>query len=154
VSDQQQNDPLAQPAPTAPLAPPIAPPAPIAPPPPVDPSANQPEPPREVPTVTHNRPTLAEGSTGKDVMDLVRYLAAVGYATNDLAQGRQTVGYLDNTVMNDVRAFASANDVSEDVEGFQGREGVRADQVVDNHVGPQIWQKLIEVAAGGHDVLA
>jgi hypothetical protein len=97
--------------------------------------------------VTHSRPTLTYGAKGQDVFDLVALLAKAGYDSNEIAQGTNTVGYLDQSVMADVRAFARAKGVSEAVEGFQGREGGDAERNVEHHVGPEIWQALLDATA-------
>jgi peptidoglycan hydrolase-like protein with peptidoglycan-binding domain len=112
-----------------------------------DPPQPDQEQPAQVHEVTHSRPTLTYGSKGDDVFDLVALLAKAGYNSNEIAQGTNTVGYLDQSVMADVRAFARDHDVSEAVEGYQGREGGDAHRNVDHHVGPEIWQALLDATA-------
>jgi hypothetical protein len=104
-------------------------------------------PPAPAPEVTHNQPTLTYGAAGPAVLELVVLLQKAGYASNSIAQGTNTVGYFDETVMADARAFAQDHGVAEDPAGFQGREGGDAQRNVQHHVGPVIWQTLIDVTA-------
>ena len=95
--------------------------------------------------INHNRPTLTYGSAGPDVAELVRLLAKCGLRSNTIAQGTNTIGFLDQSVMADVHAFRARYRVANAPDEFAGRE-VPGDRLVDEHVGPYIWQALYHVA--------
>ena len=91
--------------------------------------------------ISHNRPTLTFGSAGADVLELVRLLGNLGYATNTIAAGTNYQNVLDGSVMNDVRRFCADHDVANNPAEFVGRE--QPPQVYqDTHVGPYIWEAL------------
>jgi hypothetical protein len=91
--------------------------------------------------VNHNQPTLTFGSAGPDVLELVRLLKNLGYATNTVAAGTNFQNVLDGSVMTDVRRFCADHDVANDPAEFIGRE--QPPEVYQNtHVGPYIWEAL------------
>jgi hypothetical protein len=93
--------------------------------------------------VTHSRPILSYGSAGPEVRELAEMLAELGYDDNEVIKGRSPANGLDNTLMADVRRFATDHGVREDSAAFDGKE-VPASRLVDEHVGPYIWQALEE----------
>jgi hypothetical protein len=97
--------------------------------------------------VTHRMPPLTFGAAGDDVRELVRLLYVLGYRSNsvvaDPASNPNAV--LDNSVMNDVRSFASAHGVENDPREFAGL-AVPAEDLQGRVVGPYIWQALYAAA--------
>ncbi len=128
ASTYQQPTPATSPAPAAAQAPAPNPPA-------------QQEEPKEPELLQHGRPTLTFGAAGEHVLELVRLLKANGRENNSIARGVNMTNVLDQSVMDDVRAFTDEHDVHNDIGEFQGRE-VPADQLVNNHIGPHIWDAL------------
>lgn len=103
--------------------------------------------------VTHDEPQLTSGiadaSCGGAVSRLVSLLADLGYATNAVINGASPAGVLDTSVMADVAAFRNDYAVNNDPAEFAGRE-VPAARLVDEHIGPYIWQAIYETVADKH----
>jgi hypothetical protein len=98
-----------------------------------------------LPPVTHTKPILTYGAAGQDVEDLVKLLAVNGYTNTSFSKGENPSRVLDNSVMSEVKRFASEHHVSEDLQAFYGLT-VPAEKLVGEHVGPYIWQALIDGA--------
>lgn len=91
--------------------------------------------------ISHHMATLTSGSQGPDVLELVRLLKNLGYATNTIVAGTNFQNVLDGSVMADVRRFCADHDVANDPAEWIGRE--QPPQVFqETHVGPYIWEAL------------
>jgi len=91
--------------------------------------------------ISHHQPTLTTGSQGTAVVELVRLLKNLGYATNTIAQGTNYQNVLDLSVIADVRRFCADHDVANDPAEWVGRE--QPPQVFqETHIGPYIWEAL------------
>lgn len=92
--------------------------------------------------VTHSHPTLTYGAAGPEVAELVRLLAVAGYRTNSVIEGKNPSLVLDTSVMADVKRFAQDYNVANDHSEWHGK-AEPAHKLVDEHVGPYIWQALL-----------